>query len=209
VDWFRVSGLLIVGGIVGAGSFMLGTRHKDRPAVEASSRDGVRQPGTPVRSNRDAFVAVRPPEPSAVAQRAAVAETQAALPLERQPPWLQEERDIRATQAEEDIVRLREEVEREQIDAGWARSSERDIRAALAEIPGTEVVALRCASKRCSVEAIAPRGKASMDARRRITMMSGFARTRIRKERAETGTRFRTILARDGFTVDGEPDPTP
>ena len=40
-------------------------------------------------------------------------------------------------------------------------------------------------------------------------MMTGFARTRIRKERTETGTRFRTILARDGFLVTGEPDPNP
>ena len=123
-------------------------------------------------------------------------------PQDAAPPKVDQESAMRGLIAQ---------VQREQLDAAWARESEgalsKVIDRVVARYPDTLVVdTVRCASTRCVVLATATTplsGKELIDA---LTMsVHQLPRARIRQTQAANGqTMFQAILARPGYNVEGK-----
>lgn len=124
-------------------------------------------------------------------------------------PWTPEARAKRAEDAEQDIRSLLEDVAKEQLDARWASDHEARLTAGLAELPGTTVTRVRCASKRCALEIAADSARSASQVMRTLQTMTEFPRGRIRRTETDGRLALRVILAREVYTVWAEPDSSP
>jgi hypothetical protein len=158
------------------------------------------------RAAEPVLVSAPAPRPSA-AVPAPVEPAPVEPKAERLPPWADEARAQRAEQADLDTAVLFEDVAREELDTQWAKESEQKVRTVINAVPGAELSSVRCASKRCSVHFTAGSPRSASHASLRLRTMQGFSRARLRKKHTEDGGQsFEVVIAREGFTVWGEPD---